>query len=33
MKKEMKAISMVLIIAMVSITVVFSGCTEKKIKL
>jgi len=33
MKKEMKAISMVLIIAIVSITVVFSGCAEKKTKI
>jgi len=30
MKKEIKAISMVLIIAMVSIAVVLSGCTEEK---
>lgn len=30
MKKQIKAISMVLVIAMVSITVVLSGCTEEK---
>ncbi len=30
MRKEMKAISMVLIIAMVSISVALSGCTEEK---
>jgi len=30
MKKEMKAISMVLIIAMVSLAVALSGCTEEK---
>jgi len=30
MKKEKKAISMVLIITLVSITVAFSGCTEEK---
>jgi len=30
MKKETKAISMVLIIAMVSIIVALSGCTEEK---
>ena len=32
MKKETKAISMVLIIAMVSIAVVLSGCTEEEKK-